>query len=262
MPVLKSESANAATKDAIVLDMGDLRRQADQLRQAAQIQAQRIVEAAEQQATTIAEQARSEAFEQGHREGYEKGEIEGREQGHAEALAENQQKLQQFQNVWLENFKAWNAQRQVMEVDAKQAIMRIGLLFGEKIVHRVIDIDETVVVHQLAEALSYALKPTNVTVHINPSDRPMIDDAVPELLPNLGNLERVRITDDASVSPGGCIIDVGKGRIDATIETQLDRLVETMLPKASIQTAPSVPTAKAEDGIGDAGDDRSAPKSA
>lgn len=245
MPVLKSETASSATKDAIVLDMGDLRRQADQLRQVAQQHAQKIVQDAKQQAADIAAQARAEAIEQGHREGFEKGEAEGREQGHAEALAENRQQLTQMQDVWQSQFAEWNAQREAMETDAKHVVLKMGSMFGEKIVHRVVEIDPTVVVHQLTESLSYVMKPSNVTIKINPNDRPMIDDALPQLLATLSHLERVRVDEDATIAPGGCIIDFGKGRIDSTVDKQLDRLVETILPHDALgshieETAPLV----------------------
>lgn len=235
MPVLKSETASSATKDAIVLDMGDLRRQADQLRQVAQQHAQKLVHEAKQQSADIAAQARAEAFEQGYREGFEKGEAEGREKGHAEALVENRQKLTQLQEVWETEFAKWDGQREAMETDAKHAVLKIGSMFGQKIVHRVVAMDPAVVLHQLTESLGYVLKPSNVTIKVNPTDRPMIEDALPQLLANLSHLERVRVDDDATISPGGCIIDFGKGRIDSTVDKQLDRLVQTILPDGGVK---------------------------
>jgi len=234
MPVLKHESSASASavKDAIVLDMGDLRKQADQLRHVAQAQAQRIVEDAKRHASEIAEQARVLATEQGYTEGHDRGLAEGREQGHTEALTENRTQLEQLRNTWQASFEQWDAQRQAMETDAKHALLRLGLLFGEKIVHRVIEVDQTVVVHQLAEALSYVLKPTDVIVRINPADRPLIDEALPQLLAGLSHLDRVRVDEDVAISIGGCIIDFGKGRIDSTIEKQLERLAQVILPQS------------------------------
>ncbi len=246
MPVLKNESSGSATKDAIVLDMGDLRRQADQLRQAAQLHAEKIVHQAKQQAGQIADQAREQAYEQGYQDGFAKGATEGREKGHAEALAEHRRQLEQLSETWQREFAQWNAQREAMETEGKQAILRMGAIFGEKVVHRVVDMDPTVVVHQLAESLSYVLKPCNVTIRVNPADRPIIDEAMPQLLHGLSHLERVRVDDDNAVSAGGCIIDFGKGRIDATVDTQLDRLVQTILPSDRNQVSVNEPTGAAD----------------
>ena len=72
------------------------------------------------------------------------------------------------------------------------------------------------------------LRPTDVTVSINPADRAALEEAMPRLAAGLPNLTHVRLVDDLGVTRGGCVISYGHGRIDATIETQFDRLVELL----------------------------------
>jgi flagellar biosynthesis/type III secretory pathway protein FliH len=101
---------------------------------------------------------------------------------------------------------------------------------AEKLVHRVIQIDPTVIVDQVANALAHVLQTMDVTVRVSPADRPVLEEAMPELLAEFGHLKHVRIVDDPEITPGGCIVSYGQGQIDTTLDTQLTRLVELMLP--------------------------------
>ena len=46
-------------------------------------------------------------------------------------------------------------------------------------------------------------------------------------------LEHVHLVDDASVTPGGCVVTSGQGVIDAQIDTQLRRIVELLVPDSA-----------------------------
>lgn len=230
MTVIKHQFAEGFVKDAIVLDMGDLRRQADKLLDAARAQAREIVTQAQAQSAEKAKAAEHEAHARGHEQGLQQGLEQGRKTGHAEALAKSQAQLQQLQQGWLAAAQAWDEQRVQMDRDARAAVLRLGLLFAEKVVRRVIATDAAAVVEQVADALRYVMRPADVTVQINPEDRPILEEAMPQLQSGLANLTHVRLVDDAGVSRGGCRVSYGQGQIDATIETQLDRLVELLIP--------------------------------
>ncbi len=73
-------------------------------------------------------------------------------------------------------------------------------------------------------------------------DRPMLEEAMPQLTAEFAHLKHIHLVDDASVAPGGCIVVYGQGQIDATIDTQLHRVVEFMLP-GEPEAAPTTPPA-------------------
>ena len=245
MAVIKNQSAPNYLRDAIVLDMGDLRRQADRLRADAEKQAKQIIADAQAEAATMAQQAREQAEKSGYEQGMQKGLEEGRKKGHAEALATTSGQLQQIQKAWLDAAASWNAQRDEAERDARQTILRLGLLFAEKIVQRVVQVDSEVIIDQLSEAIGYVLRPTNVSVRINPADRAVVDEAMPELIKGLAHLQHVEVIDDDSIARGGCTVAYGQGRIDATIETQMRRLVELIIPDAATGDVDAEPSTDA-----------------
>jgi flagellar biosynthesis/type III secretory pathway protein FliH len=152
-------------------------------------------------------------------------------------MTKSSAQLLQLQKAWLDAAGGWNEQREQADRDARQSILRLGLMFAEKIVQRVVQVDSEVVVDQLAEAISYVLRPTDVTIRINAADRPTIDEALPALLKGLSNLQHVDVVDDDSISRGGCVVTYGQGRIDATIDTQMRRLVEMLIPDATTSAA-------------------------
>ena len=80
MPVIRKEDAQAVSRGAIVLDLGDLHRQGEAIIAQAQQKADEILKSAERQRQRLLEGA----AEYGRTEGYAKGLADGHEQGVAE----------------------------------------------------------------------------------------------------------------------------------------------------------------------------------
>ncbi|MGB0768122.1 MAG: FliH/SctL family protein [Phycisphaeraceae bacterium] len=231
MPVLKQHNNTPAMREAIVLDLGDIGAQAARIRAAAESKAAQIISDAQAKAEAIAKQRGEEAEELGYQAGLAKGLTEGQEQGRAEALKASAEQLQQLVAAWSQVAGDWEQQRGDMEREARQAVLDFALSATEKIVHRVIEVDETVVVDQAAQALSLVLSAHDASVRIHPVDRPLLEEAMPQLLTELAGMEHIDLVDDEAITPGGCVVAFGQGKIDATIERQLQRLVNLILPE-------------------------------
>ena len=243
MPVLKHQSAPTFVRDAIVLDMSDLRAQADRIRSVAEAEAQRILAEARAKAAELAVSAESEARQKGHEQGLKQGLEEGRKSGHAEALSRSAAQLTQIQKAWIDAAAAFDAQRDEMERQVADSVLKLALVFAEKVVRRTVLVDPQTIVRQLADAISYVLRPCDVKVSIHPDDRPALEQAMPQLLAGLTHLKHVQLVDDTTLDRGGCFLAYGQGRIDATVDTQLRRLVEMMLPPGAAPSAPVTATA-------------------
>jgi flagellar assembly protein FliH len=231
MPVLKQHHTTPAMREAIVLDLGDIGAQAARIRAAAEAQASKIITEAHTKSQALAQRTSEEAQQQGYADGLEKGLAEGREQGRAEALAQSSEQLGQLSAAWSQVANEWEQQRVDMEREARQAVLEFALSAAEKIVHRVIEVDESVIVDQAAQALSLVLSAHDASVRIHPVDRPMLEDALPELIKEMATLNHIELVDDEDITPGGCVVAFGQGKIDATIERQLQRLIDLILPE-------------------------------
>lgn len=232
MPLLKSDIQRAAMKEAVVLDLGDLGRQAARLRLQAEGRAESIVAAAEVEARRIKEAAASKGFDQGLAAGHAEGLARGREEGKAEALSAVSEKVALIQTAWSEAAREWDEHRKLLDRESRQAVLTFAIKMAECLVHRRIATDPTVVLDQVREALSHVLQPYDVSVSVHPDDRPLLEEAMPRLVAEFVQVQHITLVENQQVAPGGCVVSYGQGRIDATIDTQINRIVEMLLPAA------------------------------
>ena len=216
-----------------MLDLGDLSRQAVQIKAAAESRAKQILRRAEKDAAQIAQSANDEGFEQGRVNGYEKGLAEGRAEGRAEAVAAVTEQLEGAESLWRQAAADLDEYRQQFHREATDAVLAVALSMAKKIVHRVVEVDESVIVDQIASALANVIRPMDLTVRINPGDKVVVEEAMAQLLADFAHFEHIRLLEDTSIAPGGCVISYGQAHIDATIHTQLSRVIELMLPEGT-----------------------------
>ena len=230
MPILKSDNQRAAMKEAVVLDLGDLGRQAARLRLQAEGRAEGIVAAAEAEADRIKQAAASKGFDQGLAAGHAEGLAKGREEGKVEALAAASEKLALIQAAWSEAAREWEQHRKLLDRESRQAVLTFAINMAQRLVHRRIEADPTIVVDQVREALSHVLRPYDVSVSVHPGDRPLLEEAMPQLAAEFTQVQHITLVENEQIASGGCVVNYGQGRIDATIDTQISRIVEMLLP--------------------------------
>ena len=230
MSVIKAKQASNLVREAIVLDLGDLSREAARLRTAAENKAAEIVADAQKEATHLVEKASAKGFEEGRATGFDQGFKEGRTQGHAESLLQRCEQLEQVEQGWRIAANLFETDRVDMQRQAHSAVLDLALRIAEKLVHRVIEVDRTIVIDQLIHALSYVIHSRDITVRICPDDRAVLEEAMPDLLTDFNQFEHVKLIDDAKVDCGGCVVTYGQGQIDATIGRQIERVVDLLLP--------------------------------
>ncbi|MBL8989962.1 MAG: hypothetical protein JNJ48_00110 [Phycisphaerae bacterium] len=232
MALIKHANLGDLSKCAVVLDLGDLQRQADA-----------ILSAARQRAAAELDEARRErerlvagAAEAGHAQGLARGLAEGRErgfeQGRAEALAANQEAIAKLRASWAAALDGWNAQRDGMLDAARRDVVGLAAMVAEKVTRRAVRLDPSAVVDQMREVLALVLRPSRLVVRVNPADRPLVEAALPEAMARFHNAQHVELMDDPGVERGSCVARLAgsDGEIDASIGTQLERIVAELLP--------------------------------
>ena len=230
MPLIKNNSADRMMKHALVLDLGDLNRQADRILDEARAEAGRIVAEAQEKAQKLVDGADERGHQQGLDRGLSEGRRRGEEEGRQETLDEYRDKLQALTDAWTAALQRWEEERGAMLRAAREDVLAFAFAMGRKITGRLIELDPTVVQDQLAETLSLLSGPSAVTVVLNPQDRPLAEEVLPTLLAQVARCEHAEVAEDDSITPGGCVIRTADGVIDATIEKQIDRIAEALLP--------------------------------
>lgn len=232
MALIKHASLGDLTKSAVVLDLGDLQRQGDAILSAARRRAAEELEEARRERERLV----AGAAEAGHAQGLARGLAEGRErgfeQGRAEALAANQEAIANLRASWAAALDGWNAQRDAMLDAARLDVVRLAAMVAEKVTRRQVHLDPAVVAEQLREVLSLVLRPSRLVVRVHPADRPLVEAALPEAMARFHNAQHVELLDDATLERGSCVARLAgsDGEIDASIGTQLERVVAALLP--------------------------------
>jgi len=89
------------------------------------------------------------------------------------------------------------------------------------------------VTDQVASVLLAHSQPTRLTIRVHPDDRSLVARALPEAQARLSTAHSVELADDAGLERGSVIAAAGDGgEIDASIRTQLERIVQTLVPDA------------------------------
>jgi flagellar assembly protein FliH len=250
MAIIRQASAKEAARSAIVLDLGDVRRQGELMIERAKREAESIVGAARNQRERILAGATEEGRAAGFAQGLAEGRSEGEEAGRAAGLEEMRTRLEAVEKGWSEALGDFVARRERMLAEARRDVLRLAAGVGERVVKRVVALDENVVVDQLAAVLELVTQPTQLVVAMNPGDRPVAERALPGLLGAYQAAREVQFVEDAGLERGGCVARLRRlqegaesgpgGEIDASITTQLERIIEALLPgDRPAETAPN-----------------------
>lgn len=232
MALIKNAKSDRFLKEAVVLDMGDLARQAEQLLSSARAEAARIVQHAQVELQRLNIDAGKRGFDDGLARGLDEGRTAGMKEGRELAHAEMSAQLQQLTAQWQAALKQWETDRRTMIQEARDDVVRFAFSLGKKVVHRLVQADPTIARDQVTNALALLTRPAVVEIRINSLDRPLIDKALPDILADTAGCEHATVQEDSSITRGGCVVKTAGGAIDANIETQLERIAEALVPPA------------------------------
>lgn len=230
MALIKGGHAGGLVKGGF-RDLGELKHQTEQVLERAQAEAARILEEARAQAESLVAESAPRGFDEGLARGLDEGREQGRSEGRSEALEQHGAELERLVGSWKQALERFESQRAEMLLAAREDILALAVAMGEKITRRVIEADPAVVNEHVAEALGLVAAPTGVTLSVNPGDRKLVESVLGEVLEAVGRCEHVDLRDDPEIARGGCIVTTGSGRIDASVERQIERITDTLLPR-------------------------------
>jgi flagellar assembly protein FliH len=227
--VIKADSAGRTEPLGLrAFRMDDVLREAQLRLDAAKAQADQIVRDAEADAVRQRETGRQDGYGAGHEEGMRKGQ----ESGRAEALAAAKKEFAAQQASLISTcqllVEAIQTDRAAWQASARQDLIDLALAIARRIAHHVGDRERDVVLANLEEAVRLAGARSDVTILVNPKDAETARVFAESLLELKEQWSGVRVVEEPEVSAGGCRVQWGSGAIDATLETQLDRIAEAL----------------------------------
>lgn len=249
MPILKAQTYRSASKDAVVLDLSDLGRQAAKLRAIAEQKAQQILDEAHVETERLKQEATAQADQRGYEQGLERGRQEGLKAGQQQAHAQHAEQLAALNARWSAALAQHEQHVLRLQAQAKQSSLQLAIKLAEKIVHRSIETDDASIIRQVEAALDRVLEPARLRIRTHPDDRHVLERALPGLVEAVDQVTHAELVDDPEITRGGCVIQAGSATIDAQVETQLQRLAELLVgpqSEAEPETQSEHPEAPAE----------------
>lgn len=161
--------------------------------------------------------------ERAHREGCEAARAAGQAEGEARAAA----RLRREAELLKRAAAALEAQRLDLLQSARAELVRLAVVMTERLTRRVLEVDAQVAERALAEAIERAGRGTALTLRFHPEDAARLRDGAGAEAARL-SAERFTLIADESVGRGGCLLETPALRLDATLETHLDRMAEAL----------------------------------
>jgi flagellar assembly protein FliH len=183
-------------------------------------EADAIVEAAQRQAEELIDGARVQAAAMQH-DGYRDGREQGYRDGVAEARGELAEALALVQRVageaaTMRERLLWGAERDIIEL----VIAATKNVVGEQV-----RLDPSLVMDTVERALERAGAQNVVRVRVSPDDRGRVEVALAE---RHGDAPPFQMVGDHAVAVGGCIVDTTAGEVDARLDVQLDEVARVL----------------------------------
>ena len=196
-------------------------------------EAARILAEAEEQGQRRAEEikaaARPEGIEQGRREAFDKARAEAQRVTRDEAR-NTYAKLNQALTQSLVDFDA--NKRRLLAL-AENGVIDLALAIARRICKHQAGVSSETARANAAALLEMVKHEKDAVLRLNAEDLETVKVALPQLLSSVQHCEHVEIVADEKVSRGGCVLQTRDGTIDATLETQLDRVAEALRGAAS-----------------------------
>ena len=198
----------------------DVEMQAAKILAEAQEEAASLLTAAQAETAALREEARS----QGYQDGLAQGKSETETQ-RAEAMAE-------FQSQTAMICEALNSERKAIISGAAEDLLKLILLFAEKIIRTTVTVDTEIMANILGAALAKVDGVTRVEVRLHPEDLNIIRRT--GVKKGLGTAETaLEFVGDAQLPRYSCIVNTATALIDASLEAQLHELEQVL--RAALQ---------------------------
>ena len=153
------------------------------------------------------------AYERGHAEGFRKG-TEKQEKELA-ALAEALKKL---------ILEVENIRRSILE-RGEARVLKLVIAVAGKIIRQEVATDRDVILGVLREAVKNVLDRDRIKIRLNPRDHERMSKLTPALIAGFDGIRSIALEAVETIGTGGAVIETAFGEIDATIEQQLEEIL-------------------------------------
>ncbi len=171
-------------------------------------------------------------IEEARQQGYRQGQSDAQKQFETEL----QQRLKEYQvheiNPELERLATLIAsiQQQWKAIGKKieDAVLTLAMNIAQQVIKSEITSNGKTILNQAREAIRHLTGVERIRIRVNPEDEKILKQYRSELITASDSVKELIFDVDESITRGGCIIESESGNVDATIETQMKKILEIL----------------------------------
>ncbi|MEW6082095.1 MAG: FliH/SctL family protein [Bacillota bacterium] len=174
------------------------------------------------------ESLRDEALHQGYQEGFQTGYRDGIAEAEAK-IAEAQGMLEDAQAKAKSIVARAQAEAAAFLQEVRPEVLDLAVEIARRIMRREVSQCPEALLSMAEAAMEKVKAEEAVVVRVNPRDVVVVSEGKARLLEGVTGIKSLHILEDDTVEPGGCIVEGNRGRVDATLESQLAMVREALL---------------------------------
>ena len=206
----------------------DLEGQARSIVDEARREARRLLAEAEEQGRRRAAQLEREAIPRGREQGRREAFEQGREEAARVAMEEARQNYSQLCRALTAGLEAFESDKRRLLATAESGLLELALATARRVCKHDVATSTEAARANAAALLELVKHESDLELHLNPADYQMLRTAASEAIAAADRLAHVELVADPAVDRGGCVLESRDGTIDATLETQLDRVAAAL----------------------------------
>ena len=223
------KSSNPAATRPVTFSMADIEAQARAIILRAKQQADQLLAAAQAQGESLKEEMRAQGLAEGKAAGLQQGKEEGRKLGEAAAVNENKAKLMQLIAALTKASTDLESSRRKLLAEAEMEVVKLAVAIARKVAKSIGESDPASLQANVSDAMKFVVSQADVKIALHPSQRTVLMESLPKLKATWPSLQHVEIVEDPTIAPGGARIFTRGGRVDADLDSQIDRISRELL---------------------------------
>jgi flagellar assembly protein FliH len=207
----------------------DLEREARQMHDRADAEARQIVQQAQAHAREIAEQAGQDGYRTGLAEGHQAGLRQIRAEAHEAVLRETRERLDQLLQALTAGLAEFERSKRRLISLAEAGLIELAVSIAQRVCKLAVQGSANAAWANARYLLEAVQHTEDLELRVNPAEYELLRDVAADVLQHAERLKHVEVLADEAVEPGGCVLSTRDGQVDASIETQLQRIAEAIL---------------------------------
>jgi flagellar assembly protein FliH len=118
----------------------------------------------------------------------------------------------------------------------EKEILELIFSIVKKIIHDQAELDEKTIKNTVFKALNLTAEKSEIVLRVNPEDFDFVERLRPEFFTKFKELKSITATSDPSITRGSCFLETPYGNVDATVETRLEKIYQSLEGVRKLET--------------------------